>query len=774
MAKSNYYKSPVHQSFITWVKDQNEKGASEANLSELPGIEAESDSSLHVVSLLSSFAHNTFFESFVIHDVPRKDLFSPIATMLRRNNTITKFVCTNLGGSNKIGEFGQALAQNKQHQISIFDVSYNNIGGGDFFQLVDAFDAYPHGLTVLNLSNCFLSQKAIVELFGAFQRNFGMSLTIEELILDNNSFGFKGTEAFASWLSKTKDLTPLRKLSIASCNLSLELLFLHFGFKQLQFLNLSEASVSEKTGLNDFLTFLRSTGTLQELRLSKCGLYGDVIGSIFNALLGNQNLAHLSINVSKNKIGSGKKQCDTFKNTLKTFSNTVTFDSINLCDNVWKSVDLNDVIQALVSNNYAIKKLSVGDRGHVYKHKFPIEQSIDALFAGKYIQRFSIKGKYNNFNKLMELLGNNNNILHADLSEMLFEDSGAIALAEVIRKNRTLRSLKIDGNNIGLNGYISLRDALEKNNTLWYLEFPKNDFQRLEASFKSNERKQRLHKIFFMMQNYIERNQKVGGGYSPEMFEPAKHDSYINALCLPVKPLADVPEHLKNLAAPEKGQFVEEADQQGAIVTPGNTFSPGTSIEAPTSPRRSVRVNSVQNSLGAPPEDTPLPPSTEINTTGIASLLLDIDKNYDVEGYEYEQQGEYEASLYPSTTSQNYSNNLYPPSQTQAPPVPSFTNPTPSRPPPGPPPTVNKPPPPVPPFTKASPPPPPSDPPSGAPPPPPSFGGAPPPSGGPPPPPPGPPPAESISTSEIKQRSKESGRGGLLADIQKGSSSLSF
>ena len=191
LAKSNYYKSPIHYSFLEWIKDQDSRQNTTPILSQMPGIES-GPSEIHLVSLMTSLAHNTFFEAFVLHDLPRKDLFAPIAMMMRYNNTVTKFIASKLGNSSKIGELGQALAHNKDHQLSIFDISYNNISGSDFFQIVDCIDNFPHGLSVLNLSCCNLNQKSVIELFNSFQRNYAMSLTLEELILDKNKFGDKG------------------------------------------------------------------------------------------------------------------------------------------------------------------------------------------------------------------------------------------------------------------------------------------------------------------------------------------------------------------------------------------------------------------------------------------------------------------------------------------------------------------------------------------------------------------------------------------------------
>lgn len=51
-----------------------------------------------------------------------------------------------------------------------------------------------------------------------------------------------------------------------------------------------------------------------------------------------------------------------------------------------------------------------------------------------------------------------------------------IVLAESLKKNTTLRTVKIDKNKITVTGYSSLRFALRYNTTLQNIPFPHQDF----------------------------------------------------------------------------------------------------------------------------------------------------------------------------------------------------------------------------------------------------------------------------------------------------------
>lgn len=57
----------------------------------------------------------------------------------------------------------------------------------------------------------------------SFQKNYGMSLSIEELNLSNNVFGHEGSESLKKWISDIKGYSKLKYLYFSNCEL-----FLHF------------------------------------------------------------------------------------------------------------------------------------------------------------------------------------------------------------------------------------------------------------------------------------------------------------------------------------------------------------------------------------------------------------------------------------------------------------------------------------------------------------------------------------------------------------------
>lgn len=144
--------------------------------------------------------------------------------VLETNRTLTRIVLSDLKTEQSFVPIGKALATNAGVYIYIFilfaltlifsldnivtciNLSQNKIGFQSLVALCDGFAKLTHGLTRLDLSKCDLPPKGIEMLFNAFERNFGMSLTLEHLDLSYNRFSDTGSIALASWLSKAKGI----------------------------------------------------------------------------------------------------------------------------------------------------------------------------------------------------------------------------------------------------------------------------------------------------------------------------------------------------------------------------------------------------------------------------------------------------------------------------------------------------------------------------------------------------------------------------------------
>lgn len=104
---------------------------------------------------------------------------------------------------NDLMAIGKAFAHNRNIEVSILDLSNNNITKGIplglAFRLlsvgVEAFaeglSAMKHGLQVLNLRNCGISAKSMLVFIDQMKKNLYHVAALEELDLSGNTFGMQ-------------------------------------------------------------------------------------------------------------------------------------------------------------------------------------------------------------------------------------------------------------------------------------------------------------------------------------------------------------------------------------------------------------------------------------------------------------------------------------------------------------------------------------------------------------------------------------------------------
>ncbi len=68
-----------------------------------------------------------------------------------------------------------------------------------------------------------IAEKGLVALFYAFEKNYGMSLSLDTLKLSGNSFGRAGSAALESWINNVKSYGKLKRLILANADFNVVL-----------------------------------------------------------------------------------------------------------------------------------------------------------------------------------------------------------------------------------------------------------------------------------------------------------------------------------------------------------------------------------------------------------------------------------------------------------------------------------------------------------------------------------------------------------------------
>jgi len=132
-------------------------------------------------------------------------------------------------------------------------------------------------------------------LFDSFRRNYGMSLSIQDLDLSNNKLARVGSEWLGGWLNMIREKTHLQHLYLSSTHLdfsSIGRFMVHL--KRIVTLDLSHNRLDEASC--QLLTLvIESTQNLRNLNLSGCGITSEYAGKILETILSNPFVADVKV-----------------------------------------------------------------------------------------------------------------------------------------------------------------------------------------------------------------------------------------------------------------------------------------------------------------------------------------------------------------------------------------------------------------------------------------------------------------------------------------------
>ena len=88
----NFYQCKPSADFKRHVEDLVQAGSEELDLTKCPGIEPKMEYSFQLEPILNALRYNTYFRSFIVRNVPRKEVLPLFANTLDNNTYITRVV----------------------------------------------------------------------------------------------------------------------------------------------------------------------------------------------------------------------------------------------------------------------------------------------------------------------------------------------------------------------------------------------------------------------------------------------------------------------------------------------------------------------------------------------------------------------------------------------------------------------------------------------------------------------------------------------------------
>ena len=511
--------------------------------------------------------HNTYFRSISAVGVRRKDSLYHFSNVLRYNTYISKVIFSDLQEGN-VAELGDAMMSNPQHAVQLLDLSKTHLYKG-VSNLAQALQHYQHSLKMLSLSGCNIESAKMLQLVQALSANYGMSITIERLDLSGNKFDEPASMAFESWLSKVAEYSTLRELRLANTGINMVSAATYFHFLVcIEVLDLSRNKL-EPRAVQLTCSLLEKSSTLRDLNVSSCSLTAVQAAALLSATGQNKRLSNTILNMSNNEFSDS--EFEALASAITACTNTHTLD---LSGNVFKERSLIGVLQSVVLS--ACPTLDTLALDKAYKSTYPGERVASALFSVinslRSVKSVRIAGGFGSVVvPLLKMLRTNTNLLELDISDNRLGDKGASAIADLLRHNRTIASIKCDGNNISPTGWKMILSSFIANTTLAYIDFAWNDYSKW-ASNLSADRLLELQAVLLDIQRTVQTNCNAEGHSRHR--ESARSTGV--PLPLTVAPLADLPHQLSG--GMRRPHFRRLSDGEPTVPTRPMPVAPGSSI----------------------------------------------------------------------------------------------------------------------------------------------------------------------------------------------------
>ncbi|RDL35345.1 RNI-like protein [Venustampulla echinocandica] len=347
------------------------------------------------------------------------------------------------------------------------------LGETDLDEMIPALKQRRSGIRAIECSRCGLSDRGILQLLGHLEKQ---NATLECINISDNS-GRIDLDRFSSSMGR---FSRIRKLDLSritrtSGNQPLFAPEVLLSWK-LEELIMSGIPANEMT-VDSIATYLASdrSDSLRVLQMDQCGLTGNHVAFLMRAMAGTPGEAReLQLHVSANKLEKGMREIvkaikenhtpahlvlrmiefekeDHFRRLLEALRTNTTMRSLDI-SKASLPYDANpetcDALRLLFAENTTLEDLDIsGERAHLEVARFGIglNHALTGLKQNKTLK-----------------------VLRIEYQDLGLE--GANTLSSVLEENTGLTHIHCEHNDINLQGFTILVNALAKNYAV--LEFP--------------------------------------------------------------------------------------------------------------------------------------------------------------------------------------------------------------------------------------------------------------------------------------------------------------
>jgi len=528
----DYYTSPTSQEFIKFVTDLATKGNTALHMDQCPGIERK-ENAIDFTPIRAALRHNTYFTTFAMKKVPRKEITVCMADTLLHNVTFQSLILSGVDAQEvSATALGTAIKKNTHNALTELDVSSNpNMKEKGAIGLADGLQNLQHSLIKLNLACCSFNPKASGAILQALCFGKEVSRSLQEVDLSYNNIGQPGSVQIANWFNQQDSCRNLRYLILTATKLDVGMAMR--AVKNGRIATLVELDVSfnkiDLPGGQAVAGVIEQCPNIQIINVTNCSMQSGAAVAILTAVASNNSVKDVRINLSYNELG-----IQGAANIAQVLANCSNIGALILRSCGFKKEGLFKLADALGSNtSLKLFDLSLNFReGSSAKMSKLIQSLAQSVLKHPTLEHLALAGDEKKFFIGKDLVPLFQALPHARLQELDISgnkigDILASTLCDALRDNSHLKYLFWDRNLISIGGWQALLNIVQTNNhTLSQCPTPHFDLEKAVKDAKNKEQfKERAKQVLDNLKDALKKNTN-GQGYTSQHIKARAGRSY--------------------------------------------------------------------------------------------------------------------------------------------------------------------------------------------------------------------------------------------------------
>ena len=432
-----------------------------------------------LIPIFFTLKPNMYFTKITVENMNLVKCFDGLKEYLKENHVIKSLILRNVDIGKGWEELFSNYIENKRHPLRKLDISNNTIDEKAVHHVSKLVLDYK--LETLYIANVLTSEKIASALLESLKTVSDDRKRLRKIDIS----GSKLTPASINIISQNfSSLFPkLEKMYLRDINVAKDKSVLGFlqNMKHLKLLDLSGMKLSLKyvdETSKHLQDYIGNCEELTDIILNRVLMPGDVLKVIIKSLKNDK----LRVDLKQSEL-----PIPIMKEFSPVFMGLETVQHVDISDCAIAEEGLVMLLESLCQNtivqsvNLSCNLFNQGNRDNIVK------ALVKLISGGTGLKCLKIAGGMKQNQQLgtaivsiFDALSSNRTIREFDCSNHMFGNKGAFALANLLTVNDTLQIINWDGNNVGINGFRAITEALRINTTLKEFKFPISDCGKID------------------------------------------------------------------------------------------------------------------------------------------------------------------------------------------------------------------------------------------------------------------------------------------------------